>query len=413
MGQNSYYICFQIDEVPSDPVETAVELCIDHGFDTIRAGGTGSIQRYSSDRYDRKRDAEGHGEYSGASLQTVSDEITEDGQGEVTLWHVGAEFTLHFDLQQDQPWHTPKVSASFNGLHVAVDEQRTRAEAQARIEDIIAVTAAITTRVDAEFVCGENLASLDDVLPMEHPRVEQIERVPWLVVLSEPLVADFGGKERVLQTPAWRVEELDTGHVLIVRTDNPVDPTEGPSVSPEKYLLEGKSLDDLQADDPRIDDPFRHLAPGDLGADVVIDQADVSGDPTNEDLELVRCEVDDEYRLWNVETGEFVRRVFDEDGESFQGETMVPGEESHPPLVHAGVPVEFVELDAADDENVVTKVMALDVEIDKLRLLVSLASMVEDADDREAALDTVESTIDDAKRAEDVDGIERLLRRLL
>jgi hypothetical protein len=57
--------------------------------------------------------------------------------------------------------------------------------------------------------------------------------------------------------------------------------------------------------------------------------------------------------------------------------------------------------------------MALDVELDKLRLLASLASMVEDADDRNAALETVESTIDDAKRAEDVDGIERLLQRLL
>jgi len=39
--------------------------------------------------------------------------------------------------------------------------------------------------------------------------------------------------------------------------------------------------------------------------------------------------------------------------------------------------------------------------------------MVEDAADRNAALETVESTIDDAKRAEDVDGIERLLQRLL
>jgi len=66
------------------------------------------------------------------------------------------------------------------------------------------------------------------------------------------------------------------------------------------------------------------------------------------------------------------------------------------------------EIQLANDDT-----LLLSVELDKLRLLVSLASMVEDADDRNAALETVESTIDDAKRAEDVDGIERLLQRLL
>ena len=66
------------------------------------------------------------------------------------------------------------------------------------------------------------------------------------------------------------------------------------------------------------------------------------------------------------------------------------------------------EIQLANDDT-----LLLSVEFDKLRLLVSLASMVEDADDRNAALETVESTIDDAKRAEDVDGIERLVQRLL
>lgn len=65
--------------------------------------------------------------------------------------------------------------------------------------------------------------------------------MPWLTVLSEQLVADFGGYKHVLETPAWRVEELDSGHVLIVLTNNLVAPSESGTVSADGYLLEEKT----------------------------------------------------------------------------------------------------------------------------------------------------------------------------
>lgn len=60
----------------------------------------------------------------------------------------------------------------------------------------------------------------------------ELGRIPWFGVYSPPLIEDLGGREHVLATPAWRVEELPTGSILLIRTrapwaqlgrDHPVD----------------------------------------------------------------------------------------------------------------------------------------------------------------------------------------------
>jgi len=343
-----------------------------------------------------------------------------DGNGSISLEYDDVlTVDLFFNLGEQWNWNDPRLLVSFPSRAVdpRVDrEGYSRERCLKRASALAELVGTLATVVNPEYVWTMLVRGPEPdagLRPERRPISENITQLSWLTVFSPSLVEELGGRDRVLKTPAYRVEELDSGHVLVVRTDNPVDPSEGPAVSPEAYLLKGKSLDELQSDQPRIDDPFRHLEPGDLGVDVVIAQENVDGDPTNDDLELVRVEVDDDYRLWDVESEEFVRRVFDEDGDSYGGETTVPSEEHHPPLVHSGYPVEFVAIDSPDGETLITKVMGLDVEIDKLRLLVSMASMVEDADDRREALQTLHSTIDEAKRAADVDGIERLLHRLL
>lgn len=393
MADDPYNICFLTDPLSVDDVRDVARRCSDAGFRW--EGEADSLQAYVDASLDEES----------ATLEFRYDDVL--------------EVSLFFNCGPDWEWNDPKLLVSFSVMALDTNVEfsgYTPQQVRDRISALLDLIRTLTRTVDPEYGWGmlvQGPAPDTGLRPTERPISDQIERLSWITVLSKSLVAAFGGRERVLRTPAWRVEELDTGHVLIVRTDNPVDPTEGPPGAPEQYLLGGKRPGERQTTRPRIDDPFRHLSPGDFGADVVIEQANVDGDPTNDDLELVRCEVDDEYRLWEVETGAFVRRVFDENGEAFGEDPYVPSEEFHPPLVHASVPVEFVALDDPDDENLVTNVMGLDVEVDKLRLLVSLATMVEEADDRESALATAESIVDDAARARDADGVERLLRRLL
>jgi len=69
---------------------------------------------------------------------------------------------------------------------------------------------------DLEKIMGTDPA---DVTPMKGEF--ELERIPWFGVYSSSLIEDLGGREHVLETPAWRVEELDTGSILIIRTRTP------------------------------------------------------------------------------------------------------------------------------------------------------------------------------------------------
>lgn len=55
--------------------------------------------------------------------------------------------------------------------------------------------------------------------------------------MSESVVEQFGGRDHVLETPAWRVDELETGHVLIVLRGHPYDHTDETEGSWKRHLF--------------------------------------------------------------------------------------------------------------------------------------------------------------------------------
>lgn len=73
-----------------------------------------------------------------------------------------------------------------------------------------------------------------DVIPMTTDF--RLERIPWFGVYSPSLVENLGGREHVLNTPAWRVEELDTGSIMLIRTRTPYANT-GRDCPVDRHLL--------------------------------------------------------------------------------------------------------------------------------------------------------------------------------
>ncbi|PSQ28621.1 hypothetical protein BRD03_02730 [Halobacteriales archaeon QS_9_68_17] len=292
----------------------------------------------------------------------------------------------------------------------------TREKVQKRVESITDLVGGLAEVVEPEYVYGVLLVGMNPhrgLKPTGRPISENVERLPWISVLSDTIIEDFGGRKRVLDTPAWRVEELETGHVMIVKTNNPIDPTEGPSVSIDRYLLDGESEEEQKRERSDIDDPFAALDPGDIGSDVVVRQENAAGDLTNEDLELVRCEVRD-WSLWEVETGEFLRRVIDESGTPIGDlpDEVGPEDEPYPTLIRLGVPVSFVRLDGPGDENVVTNVMEIDIDESKLQLLANVASRVPD-DPTPDDIEPIEELVGQLARLDDTDGVEDLIETRL
>ncbi|WP_232685985.1 hypothetical protein [Halobacterium zhouii] len=131
-------------------------------------------------------------------------------------------------------------------------------------------------------------------------------------------------------------------------------------------------------DNSAMFDSFRDLDAGEHGADVGVHPDDIDSTFRNEDLRLVRVYRDDQGDLRRADGGGFVRNVVEDAGSD---EELVDGMlRDVPPestgddhllsaLVHEAIPASFVRLDEPSGENVVTRVMALDVRTSKYDLL--------------------------------------------
>jgi hypothetical protein len=160
-------------------------------------------------------------------------------------------------------------------------------------------------------------------------------------------------------------------------------------------------------------DPFATLEEGELGADVLMDPEAVGEDYYDADLRLVRCYREDAL-LRECDGDAFVRRLRDEHGEPM-GEipaTATAADEAYSPLLAIDIPPGFVTLDTHDSENVVTRVLALELDIPKLDLLAKLCSAVPDSTS-ESDVERIESLLDQLAGFQHMPGVEALLEERL
>lgn len=334
-------------------------------------------------------------------------------------------FSVIVDLDESSAWNSPEFEITIEIDGTAGVENETEV-IEARFDLFLDIVGDIVPIVTPEYCWGmlpQNHEVTSQCLPTGRPIVEHIDTLSWISVFGPSLMEDLGGRDRVLATPAARVEEFETGHVLVVKTDEFFDYDYGTDAV-DRYLLDGIELTELETDtsdsDPEVsdetlsfDDPFRKFSPGDIGADVVVEKDAVGGDISNDDLQLRRVTLDENGHLRDLETNEFVRRLYGPDGQiGTLPSDVTTEEELFPPLALNGVPVEFVRLSDPDGENVVTKCMALDADLDKFEFLVRLStSVLADGYERDD-IDSVENLLDSASALENQDGIGQLLQQL-
>lgn len=246
--------------------------------------------------------------------------------------------------------------------------------------------------------------------------LDDLERIPWLGIYSEPLIEELGGRERVLDTPAWRVEELENGSILIITTKVPWDGY-AEELPADQYLLHGEEHDDAveEAGPPDYSDPFAALAPGEYGTALGVHPDDVAEEFPNEDLRLERVYVTDDGSLRRVADDAFVRHVVEESGTDpallKRMLADVPPTASDDALLasalfHEAIPPEFVRLEHPDGETVVSQVLALDTDVSKYRILLKLGHTVSAEGATEQNVETVRSALDTLSGLEDVEGID-------
>jgi hypothetical protein len=195
----------------------------------------GSLLRAATDNWDlADRDPETGGfryRVDGArrTASTVDEIVTDiDGElnGSVKLKRDG--LTIYAELNYEK---LPTLNVS--NLYLWTDEYsfyhdgegRTQVEARRNVETYLDLVETAVEATDPGYGFGKHMAA---VSPRVVPTADDIydsryRDVFWLNIFDEAAVNSIG-RETVMDAPAWRVTELDTGHVLVVAAGNPIQP---------------------------------------------------------------------------------------------------------------------------------------------------------------------------------------------
>lgn len=353
------------------------------------------------------------------SIESI--DTSREGKSGVNLsWpYMPVDVTVHYDNDWDELERALTVSFDAGALQSSTWE--TESHRDEFVDAVIDLVCSLAVSNDFEYVAAHDPVSTDSdpVIPTTRPIVDDIDRLPVLGIYSREMVEMLGGSDRVLETPAWRVEELSGGQILIVTDEPPWGYGVG-TESATDFLLDDRENTGSSLSDPGFSDPFAALKPGDYGTDVCVHREDIAAEFHNEDIELVRVYVDESGDLRRVSDDSFVRNVVVDapDDATFVKRMLmdIPPDATEDDLMtsallHDAIPPSFVRLGGPNSKNVVSRVMALNVETNKIDMLVSLGKAVQSQEGIDSTM--IESALENLAGLEGVDGIEQYIEQNL
>ena len=330
-------------------------------------------------------------------------------------------FSIAFNLAEDRPPGEPILSVRCGNLSDTASATNER-EFRRRMDGFFELLCRLSVALDVDYapiIHPDNRG----VAPDDRPIAESLDELPRIGVYNRTVIDQFGGLEAPFDSPPWYTATLERDKIVVVETQRPWDDVDWRPPTDADFVTDASFADPAergQQGPPDFEDPFAALETGAIGTDLCVPRERIGPEFRNEDLELVRVRVDGQRDLRRLETGAFVRNVVDEapgDPAAF----MMAMLEEIPPgateddlmvsaLLHEAVPPAFIQLDDPDAQNVVTAVSDLELDVNKVELLVSLGSLArtEGFDDEDyAELIGFLETLD---RLESVENIETAVR---
>lgn len=179
----------------------------------------------------------------GVMCQITADEdgYSSDGRRQASV----AEFTervydaeageIHYQFASTRLRVTHRSSAEFGDLsmpvgfggpnaHVFDPEYTNEETADQRSETLAEAFAAVASAIDptvGSLMLWNDHGGSDMFPEVTDPSDHEMNALPWILLLSEPWIAHCGGREHVLDTPAYDVSSLETGSLLVRTTKRP------------------------------------------------------------------------------------------------------------------------------------------------------------------------------------------------
>jgi len=292
---------------------------------------------------------------------------------------------------------------------------------QARMSSVLEMICRLANHLNPDYVVlYETNTHGMSVIPKNWAVENGIDQAPVIGIYSDTVIEQWGKIEKLYETTPYYTAELPGGQTLVVESADPWQRRGWSPPTDAEYIASASfhESSDAKRDDDRplgLSDPFAALPDGEYGTDVCICPEDADAEFANDTLHLVPVRVDSAGNLRRRSDDTFVRNVVPEASDD-RRETIAAMLSEVPPdaasddqmvsaLLHEAIPPKFVRSDDPDGETVVSKVMALDVETNKIDLLTALGSAVQGSERNDAeALSIVDEALETLSTIEELDG---------
>lgn len=162
-----------------------------------------------------------------ATLSEAVDQILDAGGGWVTLYYHELKFSVGMWSPRSNRDDEPTLSLRVWSSQFEVYEDESDADVRARVSSVVDIVREVTECLEPIYAYGGGPfpdEPADVAANVRRARAGKLPEIFWLNVLP-PAVVERVGSDRVRTAPAWKVMELQSGHVLLVVTDNPVFPS--------------------------------------------------------------------------------------------------------------------------------------------------------------------------------------------
>jgi hypothetical protein len=223
-----YVITFVADEQPD--VRAVHATALDVGLRTTPEGGD---SRYAECRVNRDL-------WRNVPSEQALTEVEEADSGVLYMFTPsGVEIGITFpDTDVMGEWWG-RLRVFFQTIEIDRSPQDS-SQVRTRIEEIVDLVAALTPIADPEYVwsaVSDENERHDFVLPDGRPIADNVDDLSWITVMSPDVIEQFGGRDHALETPTWRTEEFDSGHIMLVLRNHPYKPTDDRDGSWKRHLL--------------------------------------------------------------------------------------------------------------------------------------------------------------------------------
>ena len=161
-----------------------------------------------------------------ASLEEATERVLQAGGGTVTIGFHELNIRVRY-FSQEVAESEPQLGIGVWASQFKLWEDSTEASARRRTKQYTTFVRLLAETFDPLYAFGgiERNEKTNQLLPpLDRLKRGEVKRLFWLNVFSSTAVNQLG-RDRVLSAPAWDVEELENGSVMVAISDNPVHPS--------------------------------------------------------------------------------------------------------------------------------------------------------------------------------------------